>query len=82
MLHFFALGNRDRHGLFTEHVHARLDGADGVLAVHVIGQRDIDGIHLPQALVVLVVAEGVVEPVAPGNLATLGPVAAHHSHEP
>jgi len=42
--HLLAVFNAGGHGLFTEHVLAGLGGADGVLGVHGVGERDVDGI--------------------------------------
>ena len=55
--HLLALLLGHRHRLLAQHVHARLGRAHGVLAVQVVGQRDVDGVDLAaaQAGVVLVV---------------------------
>ncbi len=42
--HLLAVGDAGGHGLFAEHVLAGLGGADGVLGVHGVGQRDVDGV--------------------------------------
>ena len=42
--HGFGFGDVGGHGLFAEHVLAGLGGADGVLGVHGVGQRDVDGV--------------------------------------
>ena len=42
--HGFGIGDGGRHGLFAEHVLAGLGGANGVLGVHGVGQRHVDGV--------------------------------------
>ena len=42
--HGLGFGDVDGHGLFAEDMLAGLGGADGVLGVHGVGQRDVDGV--------------------------------------
>src|SRR5208337_719293 len=42
--HRLGLGHIGGHGLFAEDVLAGFGGADGVLGVHGVGQRDVDGV--------------------------------------
>jgi hypothetical protein len=43
--HVAALGGGNSHGLLTEDMLAGFGGADGVLAVHRVGERDVDGVN-------------------------------------
>jgi hypothetical protein len=42
--HCFGIGDCGAHGFFAEDVLAGFGGADGVLGVHVVGERDVDGV--------------------------------------
>src|SRR5262249_51865967 len=57
--HAAGLGWAGRHRLLAEHVHAGRGGTLGVVAVHRVGQHDVDGIGVTAAhqVVILVVME-------------------------
>ena len=55
--HPLAFVGGDRHRLLAEHVNAGFGGTNRVLGVHRIRQRDVDGIHLFEARVVVVVGK-------------------------
>jgi hypothetical protein len=65
--------SRDRHRRLAEDVHAHACRALGVLAMHVVGKRDVDGVDLGlfQALLELVVSEQVRDAVLAAELAEL-----------
>ena len=79
--HPLAFLGRDRHGLLAQDVDAGAGGANRILRVLRVGQRDVDGVDLLEAGVVVVVVERVVEAVAAGDLPPLGRVAAHDGDE-
>ncbi len=70
--HALTFVDGDGHGLLAQHVHAGAGGADRVLGVHRVRQRDVDRVDALETLVELIVGVGAVELVAPGNLAALG----------
>ncbi len=74
--HIAALGGGDGHGLFAEDVFAGFGCADGVLAVHGVGQADVDGVDggvVAQAIVGFVaVGRGFGEVVEGGVVFALG----------
>ena len=80
--HPSALLDGDRHRLLAEHVHAGACGADRVLGVHRVRQRDVDGVHLLEAGIVVVVSERVFDAVRAGQLLQLGAVVADERREP
>ena len=53
----------DGHRCFAQHVHAGLRCANGVLGVERVGESDVDGVHLLEALIVFVVRVRAFEPV-------------------
>ena len=56
--HLLALGHGDRHRLLAQHVDAGVGRSHGVFRVHRVRQRDVDGVHLREAVVDLLVGEG------------------------
>ena len=62
--HLLAFLHGDRHGLLAQDVDARARRADGVLGVLGVGQRDVHGVHVLEARVVVLVPVGVLEVVA------------------
>jgi hypothetical protein len=44
--HLLAFGHRDGHRLFADHVLAGLEGADGVLGVHGVGQHHVHDVNV------------------------------------
>ena len=55
--------------------------ANRVLGVHRVRQRDVDRIHHLQTFIVLVVGEGMLQPISLGDLTPLGSVAAHDGEQ-
>jgi len=74
--HLPAFLGRDRHRLLAEDVDPGLCRADRVLGVHRVRQRDVDRVDYAQAVVELVVVEGVLDAIPPRELTALRTVAA------
>ena len=43
--HFLALRLVGSHGFFAQHMNASVGGLHGIVAMHAVGQRDIDGVN-------------------------------------
>ena len=57
-------------------------GPDRVFGVHGVRQGNVDGIDDAEALVELLVGEGMVNPISAADLTALGPVPADDRHQP
>jgi hypothetical protein len=56
-------------------MHPGRGGANGVLGMHRVRQRDLDGIDRSQTLFAFVVAERLIEPIPFCNFTTFGAIA-------
>ena len=73
--HLLALRFGHGHRLFAEHVDAGVRRPHGVFGVHRVRQRNVDGVHLRQAVLDLLVGERL-HAVSLGELTTLHRIAA------
>ena len=75
--HLLALVGGHGQRFLAQHVNASVGGADGVLRVHRVGQRDVDRIDLLETGVVFVVRERAVDAIFLPERLELGSVVAH-----